>query len=147
MYSIIKADHALLPELTRFSADFFDEPWSKEAFEAEINKTNSAVFCAVLDGNIIGVVCIENQFGDGYLHNIAVDTEFRRQGIAKRLIKKCVEFIRASAVSKIYLEVRVSNTSAVSLYKKVGLTILTVRKKFYSCPEEDAYSMVLELQK
>lgn len=147
MYSIIKADSSLLPELTRFSADFFDESWPKASFLSELKKANSAVFCAIFDGNIIAAACVENQFGDGYLHNIAVDTEFRRKGIANKLLGECIGFVSSLGVKRMYLEVRVSNESAVSLYKKSGFKVISKRKGFYSCPKEDAYSMVLELQK
>ena len=143
---IIKADLSKLDELSVFSSQFFDEIWSKASFETEIKKPNSAVFCAVNDkDDICGVACIENQYGDGYLHNIAVDTELRHQGIGKILTEKCVDFIKSNGINKIFLEVRVSNIPAIKLYEKVGFKTVATRKGFYSNPNEDAYSMILEL--
>lgn len=143
---IIKADLSKLDELSEFSAQFFDEIWSTSSFESEIKKPNSAVFCAVNDNDeICGVACIENQYGDGYLHNIAVNTALRKQGIGKILTDKCADFIKSNGVNKIFLEVRVSNIPAIKLYEKIGFKIVATRKGFYSNPTEDAYSMILEL--
>ncbi len=145
MYKIIKADKTVLPKLADFSARFFDEKWSEGSFSSELEKANSAVFCALCDGEIIAVACAENQFGDGYLHNIAVDDRFRRQGIAQKIIEYAVDFLKFQGVNKLFLEVRVSNIAAVSLYEKLGFSKITVRKGFYSNPIEDAYSMVMEI--
>ena len=146
MVEIIKADEQLVVELTSFSNRFFDEKWSEASFSSEIKKPNSAVFCAYCDNKIVGVVCVENQFGDGYLHNIAVADDYRRQGIARQLMNKCREFLQTNDVEKIFLEVRTSNTNAVNLYKKCGFETVCVRKGFYAGPIEDAYSMVLEMK-
>ena len=147
MIEIFKADECLTSELTAFSNQFFDEKWSESSFSNEIKKPNSAVFCAFYDNEIVGVACVENQFGDGYLHNIAVDDEYRRQGIAKWLMDKCSEFLLSNGVEKIFLEVRKSNTNALNLYKKCGFETVSIRKGFYANPTEDAYSMVLEMKK
>ncbi len=143
---IIKADLSKLAELADFSARFFAEPWSADSFSSELKKPNSAVFCAVYDDKICGVACIENQFGDGYLHNISVSPDFRRQGIGERLMNECTEFIKTSGAEKIFLEVRVSNVSAIKMYEKTGFKTVSTRKGFYSNPNEDAYSMILELK-
>lgn len=147
MIEIKKADDGLISELVSFSHRFFDEKWSEVSFLNEIKKSNSAVFCAFYDNVMVGVVCIENQFGDGYLHNIAVADNFRRQGIARKLIDKCCDFLQSNCVEKIFLEVRMSNTNAVNLYKKCGFETICVRKGFYTNPTEDAYSMILEMKK
>ena len=146
MVEIIKADEQLVVELTSFSNRFFDEKWSEASFSSEIKKPNSAVFCAYCDNKIVGVACVENQFGDGYLHNIAVADDYRQQGIARQLMNKCREFLQTNDVEKIFLEVRTSNTNAVNLYKKCGFETVCVRKGFYANPTEDGYSMVLEMK-
>ena len=44
-------------------------------------------------------------------------------------------------IEKIFLEVRVSNIPAISLYEKMGFESLGVRKNFYEHPQEDASIM------
>ena len=147
MIDIKKADDNLVGELASFSDRFFDEKWSEASFSAEIKKPNSAVFCTFCEDKIVGVVCVENQYGDGYLHNIAVADNFRRQGIAQQLMDKCYDFLQSNGVEKLFLEVRQSNIKAVNLYKKCGFDTVCVRKGFFSNPAENAYSMVLEMKK
>ncbi len=147
MLKYIKADCSYLSKLTQFSAQFFAECWSEASFSSELKKPNSAVFCAVNEDNdICGVICVENQFGDGYLHNIAVKPDYRRQGVGEALISHASAFIKLCGANKMFLEVRVSNNNAINLYKKYGFEIISVRRGFYNDPNEDAYTMVLELQ-
>ncbi len=146
MFSVIKADESKLYELASFSDLYFDEKWPEASFSSEIKKPNSAVFCAINEsGEICGVACVENQYGDGYLHNIAVSDSYRRHGIGQQLINECVHFLEQFGVEKTFLEVRISNVGAVKLYEKIGFKLITVRNNFYSNPIEDAYSMVLEI--
>jgi ribosomal-protein-alanine N-acetyltransferase len=43
------------------------------------------------------------------------------------------------------LEVRQSNTAALTLYKKLGFEVLGTRKNYYTKPEEDAFVLGLVL--
>lgn len=75
------------------------------------------------------------------LVDIAVLPDFRGQGKADALM----DFVHAECVRRnikeIFLEVRASNTPAISLYKKHGYIQISVRKKYYSAPTEDALIM------
>ena len=44
-------------------------------------------------------------------------------------------------MNEIFLEVRVSNLPALSLYRQLGFTVKGIRKDYYSEPKEDAYIM------
>jgi ribosomal-protein-alanine N-acetyltransferase len=62
----------------------------------------------------------------GHVVSIAVLPEYRRRGIASALMGKALEALKDYHVSETYLEVRVSNSAAISLYKKFGFS--TVRE-------------------
>jgi ribosomal-protein-alanine N-acetyltransferase len=66
--------------------------------------------------------------------NLAVSPEYRRHGVASRLIG-------ALPPSTLFLEVRESNAAARSLYQKLGFKESGVRKKYYTAPEEDCILM------
>ena len=51
--------------------------------------------------------------------------------------KECI----SRGVKEIFLEVRASNTPAISLYLKCGFEKISVRKKYYGDPAEDAVIM------
>ncbi len=61
--------------------------------------------------------------GEGYVTNVAVLPEYRRQGIAQKLILKELE----NEMNFITLEVRKSNAPAINLYQKMGFENVGVR--------------------
>jgi ribosomal-protein-alanine acetyltransferase len=74
--------------------------------------------------------------GEVEVLNIAVDPQFRRRGIAMRLLRS----IRAD---HLILEVRESNLAARNLYEKLGFREIGRRDKYYDDPEETAIVMRL----
>lgn len=72
------------------------------------------------------------------LEAIVVNIDFRKKGIASRLINFFEEKYTKKGDS-ILLEVAVNNEAAVSLYKKIGFEIINIRKKYYD--QIDAYVM------
>lgn len=119
----------------------FSMPWSEESFRSQIKKEYSVSFTAHYLGKPIGYVCCDDISGEVYIGTIAVDTEFRKQGIGTKLLNRVISYCEKNNSSMLTLEVRVSNESAVKLYEKLGFENLGVRKNFYSNPTEDAFIM------
>ena len=80
----------------------------------------------------------------GHVVSIAVLLEGRRKGIARALLKKAMSGMSYYKAKQIYLEVRVTNDVAISLYKKLGLDIARTISGYYS-DGEDAYVMSKKL--
>jgi ribosomal protein S18 acetylase RimI-like enzyme len=76
----------------------------------------------------------------GYISSIAVMPEWRRNGLAQKLINAAIESLRAIGVMSTHLHVRVSNTGAISLYKKLGYVVISVESEYYD-DDEDAFIM------
>ena len=93
------------------------------------------------DKKLIGYIGIKAVIDEGYITNIAVFPEFRRRGVAKALLNKVFEFAKEKGLSFVSLEVRPSNTEAISLYEKTGFKEEGRRKNFYRLPLEDALIM------
>lgn len=131
----------------------FSQPWSKQAFAdslalpeavflvAEETVRNSCGDEAVV---IMGYCGMYVSFEEGEITNVAVGECFRGQGIAKRLIEEMRKEAIKRNVERIVLEVRVSNVSAIHVYKKMGFQKVGIRKGFYDKPKEDADIMVWE---
>ena len=77
--------------------------------------------------------------------NVATASSFRRRGIGHALMMQAMTFARENAVRLLVLEVRRSNRAAIMLYRRLGFTILGVRKSYYSDNGEDALEMGLVL--
>ncbi|NHJ00531.1 MAG: ribosomal-protein-alanine N-acetyltransferase [Candidatus Heimdallarchaeota archaeon] len=76
----------------------------------------------------------------GHTVSIAVKPKFRHRGIATYLLKKSMEAMIQQGATELYLEVRVSNSAAVNLYKTLGYEILKEIRHYYR-DFESAYLM------
>jgi len=103
------------------------------------------------NGEIVGyVMCrIETGLPDfgllgiakrGHVISIAVLPEHRRKGIGTALMEKVLAGMRASKTKECYLEVRVNNTPAVNLYRKLRFEASRIVHGYYA-DGEDAYIM------
>ncbi|MHA1192636.1 MAG: GNAT family N-acetyltransferase [Promethearchaeota archaeon] len=77
----------------------------------------------------------------GHLVSIAVIKGFRRLGIAKALLTQSMQEIKKRIIDDFVLEVRVSNYSAINLYKKFNFSTENIKYKYYR-DGENAYFMV-----
>lgn len=80
-----------------------------------------------------------------HLLNLAVQSGYRRQGIARRLLQELVDYARQSARLFIFLEVRPSNVQAKALYRAMGFEHVCTWRKYYHDTREDAQIMVKRL--
>lgn len=81
-----------------------------------------------------------------HINNVAIRDEFRRQGIATRLLDAVLAWGRAKGARTALLEVRVGNTVAQRLYSGCGFLAAGRRKGYYSQPVEDALLMSVSLK-
>ena len=115
----------------------FANPWSRADLEQQLNLETSHFAVATLDGNVVGYMGLQIFSGEGYVTNVAVLPDFRRMGIAKKLIEHQIQ----NEMSFITLEVRESNLPAIKLYESCGFENVGIRPKFYSNPTENAIIM------
>ena len=76
---------------------------------------------------LIGIIVFEDIFNRFEIDYIVVDSKYRRQGIASKLL----EYLINMNPENITLEVRENNNSAINLYKKYGFEIVSKRKNYY----------------
>jgi len=115
-----------------------------------------AFLVAELNGEVVGYVMCRVEYGWSYINrgvpvrkghiiSIGVLPHARRIGIAYNLLLRALRVLkRVYDASEAYLEVRVSNTPAISLYKKLGFEIVEVIPRYYH-DGEDAYLMARSL--
>jgi [ribosomal protein S18]-alanine N-acetyltransferase len=72
------------------------------------------------------------------LETVVVDPRFRRQGLGSTLLRACLLAAAQAGAGIIRLEVRESNTAALSLYHRNGFSPAGRRRAYYSTPVEDA---------
>jgi len=82
----------------------------------------------------------------GHLVSIAVSKKYRKRGIASSLLRKSMDKIKKYKIDEYVLEVRVSNYTAIGLYKKFKFNTQSIKSKYYR-DGENAYYMTLKVNK
>lgn len=116
----------------------FSIPWSLDGVKAELGNSKAVTFVAVKDNRVVGFINAHCIYGEGYINNIAVTKEYRRNGIGFLLVKALNEYGEQNQIDFFTLEVRRSNEDAISFYEKHGFCKVGERKRFYEKPVEDA---------
>lgn len=134
-------DHKDIDQVVNIERICFSLPWSKESFESELKNEFAYYQCAEEAGKILGYMGMWRVIDECHITNIAVLPEYRNRGIGAMLIDKMVEICKCSEITTMTLEVRVSNTPAINLYKKFGFYSVGIRPNYYMKPTEDALIM------
>lgn len=90
---------------------------------------------------LVGFIHILKTFECLEIINVVVDTDYRKKGIATKLIDYLNECY--DDVEYILLEVNEKNSNAINLYNKLGFNVINVRKKYYG--NDDALIMRREV--
>lgn len=137
------ADH--LDEVAELERICFSTPWSRNMLAEELDNLLSAFLVALDDQDrVVGYAGVQVVLDEGYITNVAVRPECRRQGIAAKLLQVFLDFARANRLAFLTLEVRASNYDAIALYGSRGFRSVGRRKNYYEHPKEDAIIMTLE---
>jgi len=140
--TVVRMNENHIEEIARLEKQCFSAPWSEASLFEELSNPNAHFFVCEEKGEVCGYAGMHVVMREGYIDNIAVFHNHRRRGVATALVRK----LMTCEVDFISLEVRESNESAVSLYKKLGFELVGRRKNFYENPREDALIYTLELK-
>jgi ribosomal-protein-alanine N-acetyltransferase len=119
------------------------------------NRFPETFIVAEENGEVIGYIMCRIELGlsnfgfgglikKGHIVSIAVLSNHRRKGVGEALVKAAIEGMRFYNAKQCFLEVRITNTSAIDLYKKLGFQITRTIHGYYS-DGEDAYVMSTKL--
>jgi putative acetyltransferase len=75
-----------------------------------------SVVATSADGSIVGVVLCGHDGRRGYLHHLAVLPQYRKQGIAKRLVEGCLSRLRQDQILKCNIFLFRSNESGLAFW-------------------------------
>jgi len=132
-YSLNKASESAIAEhLSRCDA-YFIPPLSGRVEISDYAKkiTGKAVrFEAWAGGTLVGLAaayCNDQNKHIGYLTSIGVLHDWTGEGIAARLMARCIEYAKVSGMRRLSLEVACDNMPAIKLYEKYGFVAAKVR--------------------
>jgi len=130
------------------------EHYSDYFFQSILRELPESFIVAEIDNKIVGYIMCKIEFGfsnfrklgfvkKGHVVSVAVLQQHRSQGIGKALMLEGINGVIARKTDEIYLEVRVSNETAVRIYERLGFQIKSRLRAYYR-DGEDAYLMALE---
>lgn len=138
---IAPMDRSHLEQIAAIERACFSMPWSEAMLAEELyNDTASFLVAQEDDGTVLGYAGLHAVLDEGYIDNVAVREDCRRQGIARRLVEVYCRFAQAN-LAFLSLEVRASNEGAIALYTSLGFLQEGRRPGYYDRPREDALIM------
>ncbi len=126
-------------------------PWGWDAYHKELQSPEDVIMLTTqvggIDANlnegkgIAGFIVARVVANEMHVNNVAVRTEFRRQGLAAQLLRTVLDCGRRAGARMAFLEVRAGNRAAQALYHRCGFEAAGRRRRYYSNPVEDALLM------
>ena len=123
----------------------FAHPWTLTTIKNTIDREDVYSLIFVEGDEVAAFLAFEKILDEGSVELIAVDEKYRRRGLAKFMLDYIMNTI--GDLSVVTLEVRASNTPAISLYQSLGFEQIAVRKNYYADIGEDALVMQKHLEK
>ena len=124
------------------SKRFTTDKWTKKQWIYEFDENKfSKVLVLEEDGIFIGYIDYWVLFDQATINKICVIKTKEKKGYGSIILKEALKRIDAELCVSTTLEVRVSNTPAINLYKKHGFDIALTKPHYYD-DGEDCYFMI-----
>ncbi len=131
-----------IPLLKQIEEEAYDFGWSKGNFVDALNE-NYIAKALINNSAMVGYYFWQKVLDECHLLNFTIASERQRKGLGNWMLSQLLLSLRTKGIAAIYLEVRPSNETAISLYSKFGFSIIGRRKNYYPGKEfrEDALVM------
>ncbi len=119
----------------------FASPWNRGMYLRELERLDACYLTAKSGRLLIGYGGVLVILDEAHIMTLAVRDDYRRQGIAMRILLELIGRAEEMEAHFLTLEVRKSNQPAISLYEKLGFQIMGERKHYYIDNLENALIM------
>ncbi|CAK0770098.1 (Ribosomal protein S18)-alanine N-acetyltransferase [Gammaproteobacteria bacterium] len=108
----------------------YDFPWSKQLFEDCLRVGYCCWVCG--DSDILcGYGILSVGAGECHVLNVCVVPKLRSQGLGRYLMRHLLHLGKRHRSDTAFLEVRVSNQTAIHLYQTLGFNEIGTRRAYY----------------
>jgi len=125
-----------LSQVVAIEQSCYPHPWSIDLFQRELDNPLAQLFVCCWHNEVLGYLCLWDIAGEVEIHNVATSPSWQRRGVAAFLMQAVTSYMDQHQVDRAFLEVRCSNTSAISLYGKHLFRVTDRRKEYYSDGED-----------
>lgn len=100
-----------------------DWKWRKARhLDDDLERDPNGIFVAEIDGRVVGFITTwqDREVGMGYIPNIAIQAEFRGQGLGHQLIEHAMQHFRDSGLTHAKIETLEQNATGHHVYTSLG---------------------------
>ena len=135
-----------LDAIMQIEPTIYSHPWSRGNFSDSLQSGYSA-WVMLHEQRIIGYALLMMVLDEAHLLNLSVAKSHQKQGLGRYLLAHMQVVAKRHNATHLFLEVRVSNISAITLYESVGFCEMAIRRGYYPAQQgrEDAMLMGLAL--
>lgn len=140
-----------LDAIMQIEPTIYSHPWSRGNFSDSLNSGYSA-WVLVEQKKIIGYALLMMVLDEAHLLNLSVAKSHQKQGLGRLLLEHMIKIVKNHKAANMFLEVRPSNISAITLYENIGFSEMAIRRGYYPADpkqfkggREDAVLMGLAL--
>lgn len=130
-YKVRGCENEDIPSVIAINMETLPEHYTDYFYYEILSEFPETFLVAELDGVVKGYVMSRIEYGfshlrklglarKGHIVSVAVTQEHRGKGVGTLLMKSAHDAMKGKGATESYLEVRVSNTEAVSLYERLG---------------------------
>ena len=119
-----------VPLLKEIEEKAYDFGWSKGNFVDALNE-NYVAKALINNSVMVGYYFWQKVIDECHLLNFTIAKDRQRRGLGSWMLSQLLVSLRAKSITAIYLEVRPTNDTAISLYSKFGFSIIGRRKNYY----------------
>ena len=106
--------------------------WDMVQYESCLANADQTIYVLEIDLVICGVLVVSLAFDELEILQLVIANEYQNKKLATFLLSEVMAMQDTmTVISKVFLEVRVDNYSALALYKKLGFTQIAIRKNYY----------------
>lgn len=140
-----------LDAIMQIEPTIYSHPWTRGNFSDSLNTGyNAWVLEDRVSANkseIIGYALMMMVMDEAHLLNLSIAKHRQKQGLGRELLEHMIHIAKRHKSANMFLEVRVSNISAIALYENIGFCEMSVRRGYYPSHNgrEDAVLMGLAL--
>ena len=117
---------------------------SRESILAYLQRNPGMSFVATADAAVVGAVLCGHDGRRGYIHHLAVHPRYRRRGIGRQLVDRCLRALQQAGIQKCHLFIFNRNRDGIAFWKDVGWTprsdISVISKSIEQPPAANAAS-------
>lgn len=132
-----------LLDILKLDRENFKSFYDKDFYLKKI--LDKKILIIEFDKEFVGFICFEFIFDQAEVYKFVIKKEHRKKKLGLLLMEYFINEMKDKGVLKIFLEVRVDNSSAISFYEKFNFKKLRKIKDYYTNPKVDGYAMLKEV--